>query len=473
MNKTIPFFTTSKKTLTHSDIFTLINKHKAHYGKYGTNFDYYIGKHKILNRTQKDASKPNNKVVITLPHLTTELRVGYFSGEPVTVYNEDETYNELINKVLEYNDFQQLNSELDRLSAIYGHACMIIYLDEDSQIRLVAEDPQNCFVVYDNSLAHDEVAAIRYFEWIDDTTNEYMYDITVYEKDKISYYYGPETALRLIKTEPNYFKDIPVVEFMENKYRKGCYEDQISIVDAIELTMSNSQNEIDYFANEYLLLKNLSGTTKEDLTDMKNNRVFKVDGDGDAYFLNKNTNDAYVENTLNRLFDNYHKCTQTPDVTDQNFAGTASGVSLKYKLFGLEKSLSAKESLWRKSLMRALEIITNVINLKSNAVYDYKTTKLTFVRALPTNLAESADIVTKLSGTVSQRTLLSQLEFIENVDEEMEEIQKEKEDYQNDLDMYNDYNALNMNPKEDSEKNDRQIANLYTEEEKEDPKEGE
>ena len=440
MNKTIPFFTTSKKKLGHSDIFTLINKHKAHYTKYNTNFDYYIGKHRILNRVQKDASKPNNKVVVTLPHLTTELRVGYFSGEPVSVFNQDETYNQLINDVLEYNDFQQLNSELDRLSAIYGHACMIIYIDENSQIRLVAEDPQNCFVVYDNSLSHDELAAIRYFEWIDDTTNENMYDITVYEKDEIKYYYGPETSLRLIKTEPNYFKDIPVVEFMENKYRKGCYEDQISIVDAIENTMSNSQNEIDYFANEYLLLKNLSGTTSDDLKDMKNNRVFKVDGDGDAQFLSKNTNDSYVENTLNRLFNNHHKCTQRPDITDQNFAGTASGVSLKYKLFGLEKSLSAKESLWRKSLMRVLEIITNVINLKSNAVYDYKTTRLTFVRALPTNLTESADIVSKLSGTVSQRTLLSQLEFIENVDEEMEQIQKEKDDYNNELNIYSGHN---------------------------------
>ena len=71
MNKTIPFFTTSKKKLGHSDIFTLINKHKAHYTKYNTNFDYYIGKHRILNRVQTEASKTNNKVVVTLQHLTT------------------------------------------------------------------------------------------------------------------------------------------------------------------------------------------------------------------------------------------------------------------------------------------------------------------------------------------------------------------------------------------------------------------
>lgn len=42
------------------------------------------------------------------------------------------------------------------------------------------------------------------------------------------------------------------------------------------------------------------------------------------------------------------------------------------------------------------------------------------------NGTETADIVSKLSDIVSHKTLLSQLEFIENVDTELEEINKEK-----------------------------------------------
>ena len=38
--------------------------------------------------------------------------------------------------------------------------------------------------------------------------------------------------------EPNFFGDIPMIEFMENKHRKGSFEDAISIVDAIENIMS-------------------------------------------------------------------------------------------------------------------------------------------------------------------------------------------------------------------------------------------
>lgn len=437
INFNIPFFQSVKTKLNYGDIFNLITNHKGFYNKYNKNNDYYLGKHKILTKTMSDASKPNNKVVVSLPHLTTEIRTGYFSGEPLTVSAEDETYRDLINNILDYNDFQAINSELDQLSSIYGHSILIIYIDEDGQIRLAAEDPRNCFVVYDNTLAHDPLCAIRYFEYKDDASNDTIYDITLYEKDKISYLNGPESCLALIKEEPNFFKDIPVIEFIENKYRIGCFENQISIVDAIENTLSASLNEIDYFDNTYLLLKNLSSTTSDDLKDMKNNRVFMVDGDGEAYFLTKQTNDTYVQNTLDRLVNDYHKLTQTPDLTDQNFAGTASGVSLKYKLFSLEKSISAKEGLWRKSLMRAFEIMTNLINIKSSKQYDYRDIKITFVRALPTNLSETADIVSKLNGIVSQKTLLSQLDFIDNVDDEMDQIEAEEENNMSKFDTYN------------------------------------
>ena len=45
-------------------------------------------------------------------------------------------------------------------------------------------------------------------------------------------------------------------------------------------------------------------------------------------------------------------------------------------------------------------------------------------------------MVTKLNGIVSHRTLLSQLDFIENPDEELELIAKEKQEYINQLDIY-------------------------------------
>ena len=261
--------------------------------------------------------------------------------------------------------------------------------------------------------------------------------MTIYNHDMIEYYQGNIGAPELVDLEENYFGDIPVVEFLENENRKGCFEDAISIVDAIESVVSSSVNEIEYFDNAYLLLKNLSGTTNDDMKDMKANRVMLVEDDGDAKFLTKTVDDEYTQNILNRLVNDYHKITKTPNLTDENFAGNVSGVSLKFKLFALEKDMSKKESKWKKSIQRMLELICFILNIKGSNI-DYRNIKIIFTRALPTNTTEQADMVQKLSGIVSLKTLLSQLDFIDNPIKELDLINEEKQEQMKAFDIYKD-----------------------------------
>ena len=53
---------------------------------------------------------------------------------------------------------------------------------------------------------------------------------------------------------------------------------------------------------------------------------------------------------------------------------------------------------------------------------------MTFTRALPKNLLEISQMVSNLKGIVSQKTLLAQIPFVENVDDEMAAVQKESEE---------------------------------------------
>ena len=97
--------------------------------------------------------------------------------------------------------------------------------------------------------------------------------------------------------------------------------------------------------------------------------------------------------------------------------------------------MSKKESKWRKSIQRMLELITTIQNLKGMN-FDYRDIRITFTRALPNNEAEIVDMVSKLNGIVSQKTLLSQLDFIEDPDKELELIAKEKQEYIDQLNIY-------------------------------------
>lgn len=417
--------TTNAEYITLDVALDLINEHRYKTtNRYRRLENYFNGQHDILKRTMEDDSKPNNKVVTNLPNHAVGIRVGYFSGEPLTITSEDENETMLLNDILEYNDFQDVNSDLDEMSSIHGSANLVLWIDEDGFVRMSPLKPSESFVIYDNSIKQEPIGAVIYRQYTSD--NQTFAEITVYNKDVIRYYKGDFQTPVLMGEEPNFFGDIPMIEFIENKHRKGSFEDAISIVDAIENIMSSSVNEIEYFDNAYLLLKNLSATDSEDIKDMKNNRTLLVDGDGDASFLTKTVSDTYIQNMLNRLTNDFHKLTATPNLTDESFAGNASGVALSYKMFGLEKQMNKKESKWRKSVQRMIELIVNVLNMRGQNI-DYRSYKITFTRALPQNTSEIAQMVTSLNGMVSNETLLSLLPFIEKPKDELDRLNAEKE----------------------------------------------
>ena len=431
--RNIPFFQTEVEELQISDILSIIVEHKQFLSKYRKNEDYYDGRHEILNRKNLDSSKPNNKVVLDLPAYTVDVRTGYFSGEPIVFASENEKQHELIRKIIEDNDFQYLNTELDVMSSIYGHAFMIVYIDEEGDVRLGIDDPYHTLVIHDTTIERNVMGAIRYFEFKDVVTSDDMIKITLYTKQTIYELEGPLDSPVVVSEQQNIFGEIPVIEFMENSNRCGSFEKQISIVDAMESILSSTINEIEYFDNAYLHLKGVVDNLNEldnfdgdPFEDMKNNRTLITLGDGDAKFLTKDINDTYIEHTLERLKDDYHKLCKTPALNEENF-GNASGVSLKYKLFNLEKDVSRKESQWRKSLQKMFKIITVYHNIKAMN-FDYRDRRVTFVRALPHNEAEAADIISKLVGIVSRKTLISQLDFVDDPEYEMKQLELENQD---------------------------------------------
>ena len=427
-----PIFTGSRDRVKNIQyILDLIDNHKSFLGKYKVNKDYYLGNHSILYKTIQDTSKPNNKIVTNLPEFVTSIRVGYFSGEPIVFNTDNEELDIKLADILESADFNDVNTSLDEIASIYGHAYLMMWIDEEGATKFSAESPENCFIVYSNTLYKTPIAGIRYLEYQDE--KDTITDIYLYLDNEIITIRKSGDSHQIIDSQPNYFGGIPMIEFIENNSRKGCFEDAISIVDAIESVLSGTVNELEYFDNAYLHLKNLSATTNEDIQEMKNNRVLLTEDEGQAEFLTKTVNDAYIQNTLDRLTNDFHKLTKTPNISDESFGNNTSGVSLKFKLFPLEKSMALKEQKWRRSLNMMLKLIINRLNMLGGN-FNSKEVKLTFTRALPTNQLEQSQMVAQLAGLVSNETLISQLDFIEKPKDELEKLKNEKSAS---LDTYN------------------------------------
>ena len=146
--------------------------------------------------------------------------------------------------------------------------------------------------------------------------------------------------------------------------------------------------------------------------------------DGDAQYLSKSISDTQIENMLQNINDTIHKIANSPDFSQESF-GTSSGIALRFRLLGFENTAGAIEKNMTKALQRRIELICTILNMTGDAMW--RDVQITFTRNIPTDILETVNMVNSLRGLVSDKTLLAQLPFIQDIDLELEAIDEQKE----------------------------------------------
>jgi hypothetical protein len=94
----------------------------------------------------------------------------------------------------------------------------------------------------------------------------------------------------------------------------------------------------------------------------------------------------------------------------------------------MENITRIKTRYYRKGLRKRLRIFCNYLTTSSRGSIDYKGITAEFTRAMPKNLLEISQFVANLSGVVSTKTLLSQIPFVDDPEEEMKAVREEQEE---------------------------------------------
>ena len=437
-------FRTNKDELTIEDIEGYITRFRQERDRMIKLKDYYLGKHDILNREDKKDTAPDNRLVNAFPKYITDMHVGYFVGQPI-LYSandlkseEDDALLEKLMEIFKYNDEQEENLELAKMCSIMGKAYELMWVDDDANVRFNYIDPTEMFVIYDMSIEKKILYAVRFYEY-DDAGIKTRY-VEVYDNKTVRYYEGVG-GLKLAKETPHYYGDVPVILYENNKEQQGDFEPAMTLIDSYDLSASNTLNDMEQFTDAYLVLVNMLGTDDEDVKKLRDDRVLLIDDNGDAKWLIKDVNDAWVENYKNRTQRDIHKFSYTPDMTDENFGSNLSGVSLSYKLLAMEQLRSNKERKFKKGLQRRIELICNFLKI-TNKELTYTGIDMQFNNTLPTNVLEMAQIVSTLLPVLSKETLIEQLPFVENAKEEMEKKAAEDdytEDYSELIEDHDDH----------------------------------
>lgn len=399
---------------------------------------YYLGKNdKIMNRTFTDKSKPNNKIAHSYAGYITDNMSSYFMGEPLVLNAEDKDMLSEYNNIMDYTDTQSTDNSLARDQSIFGVGYEMIYMDEDKHIRTCRLNPKQTFVIYNNDLDKKVLYGVRLYDTEDIISNEKTINIEVYTNSGTLYYTKTTGGITPSGNDIHYFKSVPVSVYENNDYCVGDFETIIPLIDALDMSVSDTSNNLEYFNDAFLLFLN-ANLEDEDIIAMKEQRIISVEsGDGDktpdVRWLNKNANDLETENYKSRLVKEIHKLSKMPDLSESMMKSHVSAEAVRMSLLTTEQVVAIKEAKFKKGKQKTLYIITTVLNMLGED-YDYRDIDITFTRNIPQSLLSWADIASKLRGLISDETLISQLPFVTNVELEMSRIKE-----QNSMNSYSDF----------------------------------
>lgn len=388
------------------------------------NKNYYDGKQLILSKSYADESKPCSRTVINYCKSIADAYTGYMASPSFISYNSKQDIEEIMN-ILRYNDYNAEDAAFLLNALIYGTAAELMYIDAAAQVRFRLINPQQCFGVYDDSLTQDLLYFVRFYpvnEW-DDTD---LYNVDVYSDTSIKHYQmsGNNGYLTYLSEEPHYFSQCPANIFSLPD-EKSIFDCILTLQDAVNETITAEISDYSAFCDAYLTLIGVDAE-RDDIAAMKENRVLLLPEGAAAQWLTKNANDTQVENILKRLHDSIYRISACVDFSSETLMnGVSSGIAIRYKMSGMEHKAGVIETEMKKALQRRIEIICGIASLKMGEEV-FRDITIDFKRNIPEDMASTLALINGLKGTVSDATLLSQLDFISDINAELEAVKEQK-----------------------------------------------
>lgn len=415
----------------------LIKKHRDGVAHLENLKNYYVGKHKILEDKDRE-----NKLVCNHAKDISDTASSYFIGNPVTYKSKDDIT--VLTDALENAGADEVDGDNGLDLSIYGRAYEYIYTKQnETELTIKNLKPENTFIVYDDTIEQNELFGVYYYVKKDDTdNNNTVYVATVLTANykyvlNIQDIEGPQA---LIEPPEEHFKgEVPIIEYLNNKLAIGDYELQIPLIDAYNALMSDRITDKEQFIDSILAIygtllsdedEEVEGDEKGGESAMKKLKKLKLlempDG-SKAEYLTRTFDEAGVEILKKAIEQDIHKFSHIPCMTDESFGGNVSGVAMEFKLLGMENITKIKTRYYKKGLRKRLRIFAYFLGNKAIKV-DVTGIKPTFTRAMPKNLLEISQIVANLWGKVGKKTLLSQIPFVDDPDEELKTIEKEAQE---------------------------------------------
>lgn len=412
------------KEITAEIVGQALKLHLNQLNSYKENEDLYLSKHKILKQSPKENYKPDNRIVLNYAKYIIDTFVGYQMGIPVKITHDNDNVTKFVDDFRKFNDMEDSEFELSKLADIFGHSFIYLYQDEDGNTCMTYESPLNMFIVHDDSVKERPVFAVRYNQ---QTDGNYVGEvITKNERLEITANSIGDVTFKDEGT-PHIYSDLPVIELIDNDERQGLFDSVKTLINALNKTVSEKANDVDYFADAYLKITGveLSEDVSQSIRSSRIINLYSNDGTSlNAEFLEKPNADVTQENLIALLIKSIFDISMIANLANEDF-GNSSGTALAFKLQPMSNLAKIKNRKMQSAFNRMYRIVFSVPKTSINKD-DWKGLNYKFTENMPRNILEEAQIVKLLDGQVSEKTKLSVLSIIPNVKDEIKALEKEE-----------------------------------------------
>ncbi len=411
---------------------------------------YYHNETAIQQRRMGDPDKPNNRISHAFAKYITKVATAFFMGRGVRVEADPPEYKAALDDASDTTMADIRHFEEAKEMAKSGLSFEWLYFDDSGQPRSKNYDAPDMIPIFSQSPDRYLALVLHPYriEYIDRRRRSEEFVDVIDPQYITTWQRTGGKQLKMIERFSHGWSDIPVIIRQNNAESKGDYEDIIPQIDGYDKAQSDTQNDLDYFSDAYLVLEGVEDTTAVDEDGneisagesaklMKRNRMLYVPKGCKAEFITKQGDDATSEHHKDRLRNDIFFLSQVPNLTDESFAGNLSGVAIKYKLFGLEELVMEKETYFTSSEMKKIRLLTDYLNTLYGQQWDWKDVELKFDRSAVANTLEIAQIINSLRDVLSDETLVGMWPDVEDAAKELRQKAREQRQREN-LDGFGD-----------------------------------
>lgn len=386
----------------------------------------------------QDEFAPNNTIPSGFHKLLVDQKVGYLTGEPISVGGTDEIAVEKTNEYLG-NEFEDLMPELVKHASNKGIEWLHPYIDDEGNFDYIRIPAQEGIPIYDNTKRKNLLAFIRYYHLDDETIKIEYWDektVTFYEiidgkvvldnSDEDRPNPMPHFYYRSGESNTGYgWGKVPFIGFKNNEECLSDLNLYKALVDAFDLTMSDATNTIQKAQNFFYILKGYEASDMQ--TFYKNLQMYmgvavSEDGDVDAKQVEPPMNS--IDSILDRYSNNIFNDGMGVDTDLEKFGNNPSGVALKNLYSFLDMKSSIMERKFTKALHKFLWFIAEYDSMVGGG-FDPETVTFTFNKSMLSNEAEQIEMFVSQGGQISNETALDNHPWVKDPKKEMERIQED------------------------------------------------